>query len=890
MPLDSLTTYIASLAALGDRAAVIERTPTRTQVFSYAETIGRAHALAAALAARAVKPGDRVLLWGESGMAWVAAFYGCMFAGAVAVPLDAAFSPDYVRRVHQHTTAMLLLADAERAASVGEIPALHFEEIRLMPVLYGPRHVMAAAPEALLEIVYTSGTTAEPKGVMITHGNLLANLRPIEAEVRKYERWASPLLPLRFVHLIPLSHLFGQSLGLFIPTLIRSAVVYPSSQNPSFIAETIKSVRASAAVVVPQQLEMLSGWALETLTKLERRAAPLTARDVLERSRGHHYLVRWWIWRRLHRRLGWKMWAFIVGGAALAPEQEELWSALGYAVIQGYGLTETAPAIAISHPFRLKRGAVGRKLAGMEVKIAENGEILVRGPNVSPGYYRNPEATRETFGDQWLHTGDLGRLDEEGNLVYLGRLKEIIVTSEGLNVYPQDVEKRLEEQPEIVEAAVVAEEAGGRPRVHAVIVPRRPADEDARRQIEAAVGRANERLEAHQRVRGISIWPDASLPRTPSTRKLQRVKIASWVNHRAGAPSKTFTAEPANWRQFAAARFGIPLERLTPEARLPELGLSSLDRVELLSWLEARGIELNESELASAETVADVNRLIEGTTAEPGGAQAAPAEGAGTGSVQPPETEGGERGAGPPRAAVRFSYPHWPTARPVRALRTALLYTIALPALRTVARMKVENAEVLRTVRPPVLFVSNHQSLLDVALIVRALPPRWRTRLAAAMGADWFRELFAPGTPPARRWRSRLRFGLTELFFNTYFLSDRTGVQNALRHTGELADRGFSPLIFPEGARTRTGRLLPFRGGIGVFIRELRLPVVPVILRGAFEILPTGAEHARRGEATVTFGRPLMFEGEDPNRITAMLQRWYEERLGPVESGQPGIH
>ncbi len=323
-------------------------------------------------------------------------------------------------------------------------------------------------PEQLLEIIFTSGTTGEPKGVMITHGNLLANLVPIYEEYQKYKKYAVPFSPLRFIHLIPLSHLFGQVMGLFIPQMLGGTVIYtPITAQP--IIQASRKNRASVITCVPQELSLLRKYSTKKFTV--RDEEPLKKASVLTTV-----LSRWWKYRSIHREFGWKFWAFIVGGATLPPEDEEFWKRLGYVVIQGYGMTETAPSITITHPFKgLKTGFVGKKLPGLEIRIAEDGEILVRGPHVSPGYYENAAATEEVFKEGWLHTGDLGKFDEDGNLQLLGRKKEVIVTSEGLNVYPDDVERVLNQNPAVAESAVVPKQAGSRSVVHAVLILKDPS-------------------------------------------------------------------------------------------------------------------------------------------------------------------------------------------------------------------------------------------------------------------------------------------------------------------------------------------------------------------------------------------------------------------------------
>ncbi len=847
--LATLAQYVTDLANLGRLPAVVETGVYRTTTHSYAEVVGRAFAFRDELWRNYIGAGERLLLWGEPGAAWVSAFYGCVLAGVVVVPLDAAFSPEYVARIQAQTAARLLCCPRERGSAVPGVATYPLEDVLQLPVCGGPQTVMAAAPEALLEIVYTSGATADPKGVMITHGNLLANLRPIAREVQRYRGWARPFLPLRFVHLIPLSHLFGQTLGVFIPPLLDGAVVYPSAQTPSFLAATIRRQRASVLVCVPRQLQLLRAWVLAELR--------LTREQVMTASAGRGVLRRWWQWRRVHRRLGWKMWAFVVGAAALPAEEEEFWSALGYAVIQGYGLTETAPAVAITHPFKVRRGAVGRKLAGMEIRIAPDGEILVRGPNVSPGYFGDVPANQSAYSEGWLHTGDLGRLDERGDLFFLGRKKEVIVTAEGLNVFPQDVERVLDAQPDIVESAVVADRRGGQESVFAVLIAAGHADADA---LEAAVARANQQLEPHQRVRGIAAWPDARLPRTASTQKLQRVAIAAWVNGNAATRTAS-SQDESNWKQFVAVKRGWGVERITPEMRLTEdLALSSLDRVELLSWIETHaGVPADEAEFNQITTAAELDIWLEAVQS----------------SRAPVALQKPLAAVPTPRATLQAEVA-WPHRAPVRRLRNLVLYLAVLPALRLFVRVRVSGRENLAGLGRPVLFVANHQSILDVPVLVRALPRRFRPWLAPAMGVGHFAALLRPHSSRAARRQARRQLVEARAFFGAYLLSEETGVQRALRYTGQLANQGYCPLIFPEGERSRDGRLLPFRPGIGIFVRELGLPVVPVVLEDVYKLLPTGATGIRRGTARVRFGQPLQFAGESPESITRRLEAWFK--------------
>jgi long-chain acyl-CoA synthetase len=866
----TLTSYIQQMARLQQQTAFIEQGVYRSREYSYGLVVERARAFAGWLRSKrfcSIAGGEapRVVLWAVPGARWAMAFYGCVLAGVTVVPVDAGFSPEFLRRIADRSRASLLiiartLQDGRESQTVGEIERFFIEDIDgLPPAKPGTGEACVAARDALAEIVYTSGTTGEPRGVMITHGNLLANLEPIEREIRRYAKLSIPFHPIRFLHLIPLSHLFGQVTALFIPQLLRGVVIFPEGQSPAMLARTIRERRVSVMVSVPQQLEVMGNWAKGRLSE-DGYDNPGAA---TEQAGNERWSVpkRWWKFRRLHSRLGWKMWAFVVGGAALPAELEQLWNRLGYAVIQGYGLTETAPAITITHPFRIRRGAVGKPLPGVETRIAGDGEILVRGANVSPGYYQDAEATRESFEDGWLHTGDLGRLDENGNLMYLGRKKDVIVTAEGLNVYPDDVEKALREQAAIKEAAVVGKEAAaGRTVVHAVLVPSAGATGG---DLETAVQDANGKLEPHQRVRNFSVWPEASLPRTLSTSKLQRGRVAAWVNGGEGEQRPPDAAgEAHDWRDFLA-RLGTPPERIQPEARLAEdLGLSSLDRVELLTWLETSGYSFDEQELARAQTVSDVENLLHA----PSGLAAPAAVPSTAGEREgPPEIQRVPAKPGTPPKIASPAEPRWPLSRAAAVGREMLQKLLAFPLLRYYVKTEVYGGEKLRQFRGPVLFVSNHQSLLDPAVILRSFPARIRRRVAPAMGEA------------ALRGHSKAALFWARLAFNVYLISDDPSrAQEALKRAGRLADRGYSTLLFPEGERTWDGRLLPFRPGVGVMVERLQLPVVPLLIRGLFEIWPRTKERPVRGQAQLWVGDLIkILPGESAGDFTRRLEETY---------------
>ena len=549
----------------------------RRWTYTYSDVARAAGAFGARLDAAGIRKGDAAILWSENRPEWVVAFWGCLLQGVIAVPIDYRASADFLQRVAGIVHAKVVLVgdeiDHAALARAPGPPRWALTEIDWHSSATAPRATILRADTA--EIIFTSGATAEPKGVVITHGNVLANIVPVEREILKYRKYARPFSPIRFLNLLPLSHLFGQSMATFVPPVLGGTVIFMRSYNPHDIVRQIKARRISVLVSVPKILDVLREHILRTSPDAATAPPP-----------GEHFAWRWWRYRRVHRQLGLKFWSFVVGAAPLDPALEEFWSRLGFAVIQGYGLTETAPIVSLNHPFSARRGSVGKAIAGVDVQIAPDGEILVKGENVTKGYFGAADATAEAFADGWFHTGDIGEIDAQGRLYIKGRKKEMIVTPEGLNVFPEDVERAVTAVPGVKDVAVVGVRVGTEERVHAVVVTDPGIDP------QGIVRTANLALLDHQKIRGISVWPSGELPRTEGTRKLKRREIREWVA--TGDVPKASTAHDATVADLVA-RFagGRPV---SSDTTIDELGLSSLERVELMVALEERfGTKIDES-------------------------------------------------------------------------------------------------------------------------------------------------------------------------------------------------------------------------------------------------------------------------------------------------------
>src|SRR5262245_35748454 len=432
----SLLEYLAKFLELGSETAYVQKRGYRRESWTYLQVAQTAFQFARELESPTIVKGVRVLIWGLNRAEWVAAFFGCVARGVIVVPMDDAATTDFAQRVFRQVGAML--AVCSRTHINPGMPSVILEELAARVSHHSADKYPSTDLTAndTLEIVFTSGTTADPKGVIISHGNVVGNVTPLENEIRKYLKYEHWVHPVRFLNLLPLSHVFGQFLGIFLPQLLAGTVIFQDALNPTELIATIRRERVSVVVAVPRLLQSLKE-KIERDLQEEGRYGQFQQR--YRRSEGKHFLRRWWIFRDIHRRFGWKFWAFISGGATLDEETETFWQRLGFAVVQGYGMTETASLVTVSHPFKVKHGSIGKTLPGQELKLDASGGILVRGANISAGYWRDAgrmgadDEGRLRAGDvgeidaystgsgsdramNWLRTGDVGEMDAEGNV------------------------------------------------------------------------------------------------------------------------------------------------------------------------------------------------------------------------------------------------------------------------------------------------------------------------------------------------------------------------------------------------------------------------------------------------------------------------------------------
>ncbi|MGA3372380.1 MAG: AMP-binding protein [Terracidiphilus sp.] len=941
---DHLATLLEDFRRYDRQIAVVRFQGVRRRTTSYGEIARLAGRFAALLAQRGIGPGDRVLIWGENGAEWIAAFHGCILRGVLAVPLDAYGTAEFAARVAADVRPKLAVGDALLLGELGSVDSHPFHKERGMdgaqsklesldshpsdkdknvarvghPEIEIPRLAFEDWPGALpaeeagpveglsretpLQILFTSGTTGDPKGVVLTHGNVLASIGPIEQGAQPYMRYERLLVhPLRIFDTLPLSHVFGQTMGLWVPPIFAGQVHFESRLVAARLIETIRRERISVLAAVPRVTALLKNHLESSHPDLAGRVAA---------SKGIRAWERWWRFRDVHGEFGLKFWALISGGGALGGELEQFWNALGFVVVQGYGMTETSALITLNHPFHVARGSIGKPLPGREVKLGPDGEVLVRGDVISGATWSG--GAIQPRAEEWLATGDLAEKQPGGELRFVGRKSEVIVTAAGVNLHPEDLEAAIEQEPGVAACAVVAMETASGPEPCAVLAMRGSGDQAAK-----AIEGANGRLAEFQRLRRWVLWPEPDLPRT-STGKIRRKAVAAWLaelqaasgGEAAKARASAFGAS-ADWLLALIAEIsGETPSGVGDELRLTEdLLLDSLGRVQLAAALEERlGIAPESGLLEEVRTLGELRALVagEGRRPESGGGLAAQesSEEHASGAEAPIDSASvnarAEALAYQPGFGVRVSasagdqaeteqwqyiYPRWPWLAPVRWLRAAFIEALARPLVWLLANPKVVAPE-LPPSGEPMLIVANHVTAYDGPLVQYALPGRVRRRIAAAMAGDMledYRHFRNPERPAGKEGfylPGPLIWLLLTALFNVFPLPRRRNFQRSFAHAGAAMDRGYNVLVFPEGTRSASGELARFRGGIGLLVKESGAMALPVGLRGLGELKAKGRGWFRSGRIEVHVGQPIRFAPEESEAaITARLHAEVERLL-----------
>ena len=902
----TVRTHLASLVEDFRRhaaeTAVVAHRGIRRYRTTYGELAHLAGRFAAELDRRGITPGDRVVLWGPNSAEWMAAFFGCLLRAVIAVPLDAAGSADFAARVIKDVAPKLIVGDHKLLSTLSGIDARPYLELSKLGdhLPQEPNFTVSESitPQTPFQIVFTSGTTSEPKGIVHTHANVLASSSPIEREIAKFRLLERLVHPIRFLHTLPLSHVFGQFMGLWLPPLLPGEIHFTDQIEARRLTDLIRRERISVLVAVPRVLQLLQAHLLKRFDGLAQQ---------MEQASGPSRLRRWWRFRQVRRAFGWKFWAVISGGAAVPLELEAFWHKMGIGLIQGYGMTETTALVTLNYPFKISQGSIGKTLPGRELRLSEDGEILVRGDMLATATWQGG-GMRPREGE-WLATGDLGERDERGELRFLGRKGDMIVTGAGMNVHPDDLEAAMKKQPGIQDCVVVPYETATGVEPVAVVLS---AGDEA--QLQGAVQAANRELADFQQIRRVLHWPDPQFPFT-STGKLLRRKVAEWAAQSVLGQQQSDRNSSQTGQDLLLDLIAEVTGERSPGSddnlRLTEdLRLDSLGRVQLQTAIEQRlDLELPDDALAAIETLGALRAIVSGASAPDLSSPDLPSPDLPKQQLQiqtasipsvapqtgpqanPPPNEP----ALPPAPANRAPgitagitagivdsdlkalsseplYPKWPFIWPFAPLRSLFLELLMRPLVWLLSAPRIVR-QTDELPPGPLLVIANHRSAYDGALVLYALPGKLRRRVAIAMSGEMLLDY--------RRGRNQSNFLLNLLappqywlvtaLFNVFPMPRMHGFRKSFLHAGEAMDRGYSVLIFPEGARYHEGEMRPFRQGIGLLGQESQIPVLPVALVGLDEMHRTG--WFRSGLLEIRVGKVIpVDETADPAALTAKLE------------------
>ena len=828
----------------------IERDGHKEQ-YTYSDLRELATRAAAFLADQGIKSGDRVMLFSHNAPEWGMTYFGVLKTGATCIPVDPESSADEVVNFARAGDASGIVISArlleehedlrERLKSAGldAVKLWTFEEVFEMPDSETEDRRIALLPQkaqaqSVASLIFTSGTTGRPKGVMLSHRNFTSMVSMLSSV---FDMDTSDGV----LSVLPLHHTFEFSTGFLTPLSRGAQITYLAELTSEHLAKAIKNGHVTGMVGVPALWELLhrriknrlherGKWIGETTDLLMRFNAWVRDKTPLNLGQVFFYPI--------HEGMGGRIRYFISGGSALNDKVQRDFQGLGFTILEGYGLTEASPVLTVTRPEnRLLAGTVGRPLPGVQVQINEPdatgvGEVIARGPNVMLGYFGNEEATREALVDRWLYTGDLGRLDDDGNLYLVGRSKEIIVDTNGKNVYPDEVEEVYQDSPYIKELSVIGLPDGIGEKVACMVVPDNEYDialsrAEVRRKIEEHFREVSAELPYFKRVKVLH-FTDQELPRT-ATRKVKRREVTRMMQtaeERARATQIGFGAEidagDAAWLvEIVASVSNRSLDEVSINSRLGDLGFDSLMFVELATAIENAGGSLTAPDRLNE--VQDVRELLSVVNRS-----------------GPAKRETARLRLESEKVDQEIRIPEF-----VRAIGNK---GIDLAQRALYERLLRTNYEGQTNIPYHTNFIvaANHQSHLDMGLTKMALGDAGRDLVALA-AADYF-------------FDTKYKRAYMENFTNLVPMERTGSLRQSLRHARSFLDRGYNALIFPEGTRSMTGVMADFKPVIGYLALASGVGILPVYLDGTYKAFPKGSTILKSRDVGARIGRFISIE------------------------------
>jgi long-chain acyl-CoA synthetase len=825
----------------------------RTSKRSFYEIITLSLKFASFLKASGLEKGGRVLLRTRNNTEWVIVFVGCVMYGAALVPLDYRSDVNFVKKVMDDVEPGIFIDSKENDSTAGKsinnsgLIKIYIEEIESLISPMGEFDPMQTDidEDDTVQIIYTSGTTSAPKGVVLTYKNIQSNIEMALPVIEKWKKFLKLIPSSRLLSVVPLSHMYGQVAGLFIPVALKLPVFFISGFEPRDIIGTIKRERIIALAALPQQLKILKDH-IVTAFGLDTEKF----KKIYEKFKKKRWWIRYIRFMALHIKIGITLAGIISGGARMREDIDDFYRTIAFGIFQGYGLTETAPLVALFDPSKNKAGSVGSFLDSENVKI-EKGELYIRGNSVTPGYFKDSKKTKEHFKNGWFRTGDAVEVDQAGNVYIKGRKDEVIVKENGVNVYPSDITIEFRKLPEIKDCAVFGMETDGGIEIIAVLLLKDNTLEPSR--IDKIVSTANSNLNVDQKVDDYLIWEEDDFPRT----KTMNIKKGEILKRIQGSVEGRIVSAVSKGEKKDVYDLIKKIKRISGgkdrEASLEkDLGMDSLDIISLSAEIERNyGIDSSLLDINKETKIRDIEEKIKN----------------------------------PPKKTARLPFFGFAYNRLFIVFRIIFQYLI-FPFIRILYRVEVIGRENLKNIELPTSFVSNHVSVMDTLVILFSMPLMLRKKITVVMSiGHHFSNFFSGKGCILRRFIEAVGFYLfIILYVNVIPLSREFAFEQVFKNIGRALDRGWNILIFPEGNVTTDGRIHEFEPGIGIIGKDMKVPVIPLRIDGLYNILRNGilplGHVPRIPLVKVYIGKQKYYDKGDYREIGRELYRIIKDELG----------
>ncbi|WP_177162909.1 AMP-binding protein [uncultured Fusobacterium sp.] len=759
-----------------------------------------------------IKKDSKVVVYVENRPEIIQSFFSIWEKQGIAIVLDAGYTPEQLLYVFNDAEPEYIYVtnkNYKNAVAAKEMYGKSLEIINIdnivVPKEFQPDNYELNVDnvEDTAVILYTSGTTGNPKGVMLSYKNLLSNVNAIKA-INLVDETD------RVLAILPYHHVFPLNINLLMTMYFGTLVVILDELSSEALRHALREYKISVIIGVPRVWEMLhkaimnkinSSWITKKIFKICQSI----------NSKALSRLV----FKKVYNELGGSLRVMASGGAKLDPEVSRDYLTLGLPMIEGYGLTETSPIIAFNKPTNVKAGTVGEIIPDVEVKIAEDGEILVKGANVMKGYYNNPTATKEVIDENgFFHTGDLGKFDGD-HLVIVGRKKEMIVLSNGKNINPADIENEIMKGTDLIKEIAVMEYNN---HLMAVVYP--DFDLIKHRNITnikeslkwEIIDKYNVTAPKYRKILEVKIVKN-ELPKT-KLGKVRRFMLNDFLKGEVvedGAEGTVVNQQPKKKIEVPEELKEIyttlkeNIERnydaqVTPDAHLElDLGLDSLDIVEILSFVESSyGVKIKEEEFTNIKNVLALAEFI--------------------------KNHGGTF------SSVEIDWKSILNERidinlPKSAWVGKLIRIITMPIFSLYFSLKKESQDKISN--EPAIYVGNHQSFLDALMFNQAIPMKM-------MNDTYYIATVVHFDTPLRRYLADRG--------NVLIVDINKNLKETLQVSAEVLREGKNLVIFPEGARTRDGELQEFKKTFAILSKELNVPVVPFGIKGAYKAMPYGSK------------------------------------------------